>query len=163
MTKGTQHFGMWVHVQMQRRRVAVLRNGCAFVNTSRLDDARAESHLSQILQNLIANGLKYCDHRSPRIHIAASRRGSAWSFSVQDNGIGIDLQYKETIFGVFKRLDNDRKYSGTGIALAICQRIVQRYSGRIWVESELGNGATFFFTVPERALAPRPAVQPADR
>ncbi|MGD0298661.1 MAG: ATP-binding protein [Bryobacteraceae bacterium] len=109
----------------------------------------AESHLQQVFQNLIGNALKYRSQDSPRIHVSANLRGSAWCFSVQDNGIGIDPQYKEKIFGVFKRLHQDQKYSGTGIGLAICQRVVERYGGRIWVESEPGKGATFFFTVPQ--------------
>ncbi len=116
-----------------------------------------EAHLQQVFQNLIGNALKYRDQEPPRIHVSASSRGADWCFSVQDNGIGIDPQYKEKIFGVFKRLHHDRKYSGTGIGLAICQRVVERYGGRIWVESEPGKGATFFFTVPRRAQAVRSA------
>ncbi len=116
-----------------------------------------EAHLQQIFQNLIANAIKYRTQEPPRIHISAVRRGSQWRFSVQDNGIGIDPQYKEKIFGVFKRLHNDQKYSGTGIGLAICQRVVERYGGRIWVESEPGQGATFFFTVPQHARPVRSA------
>jgi PAS domain S-box-containing protein len=112
-----------------------------------------EAHLHQVFQNLIANALKYQDQGPPLIHISAIRRDAAWCFLVRDNGIGIDPQYKEKIFGVFKRLNVDRKYSGTGIGLAICQRVVERYGGRIWVESELGKGATFFFTVPRDAQA----------
>ena len=110
-----------------------------------------EAHLQQVLQNLIGNGLKYRDRNPPRIHVSAARHSADWCFSVQDNGIGIDPQYKEKIFGVFKRLHHDRQYGGTGIGLAICKRVVERYHGRIWVESEPGQGATFYFTVPRRA------------
>jgi PAS domain S-box-containing protein len=115
-----------------------------------------ESHLQQVLQNLIGNALKYRSQDPPRIHVSASKRGAAWCFSVRDNGIGIDPKYKEKIFGVFKRLHHDQKYGGTGIGLAICQRVVERYGGRIWVESEPGKGATFYFTVPQYPQRVRP-------
>jgi len=111
----------------------------------------SEAHLQQIFQNLIGNALKYRNEERPRVHVSADARGDLWRFSVRDNGIGIDPQYKEKIFGVFKRLHHDQKFSGTGIGLAICQRVVERYGGRIWVESELGKGAAFFFTVPRHA------------
>ena len=117
----------------------------------------SEAHLQQVFQNLISNALKYRNQDQPRIHVSAIRNGSAWRFSVQDNGIGIDSQYKEKIFGVFKRLHNTNKYSGTGIGLAICQRVVKRYGGQIWVESEPGAGATFFFTIPQYAQRVRAA------
>lgn len=110
-----------------------------------------EAHLQQLLLNLIGNALKYRTDEPPRIHISATDLGAAWRFSVQDNGIGIDPTYREKIFGVFKRLHRDQKYSGTGIGLAICQRVVERYGGKIWVESELGKGSTFYFTVPHHA------------
>jgi len=110
-----------------------------------------EVHLQQVLQNLIGNAIKYRGEEPPRIHISATNLGAAWRLSVQDNGIGIDPQYKEKIFGVFKRLHRDQKYSGTGVGLAICQRVVERYGGRIWVESSVGHGATFHFTVPRYA------------
>lgn len=116
-----------------------------------------EAHLQQVFQNLIGNALKYRNQAPPRIHVAAAPRGALWCFSVQDNGIGIDPQYKEKIFGVFKRLHHDQRYSGTGIGLAICQRVVERYGGGIWVESEPGKGATFFFTLPQHAPAIRSA------
>jgi PAS domain S-box-containing protein len=116
-----------------------------------------EAHLHQVFQNLIANALKYRAEEPPRIHISAANRGALCCFSVQDNGIGIDPRYKEKIFGVFKRLHHDQKYGGTGIGLAICQRVVERYGGRIWVESEPGKGATFYFTVPQHAQSGRPA------
>jgi PAS domain S-box-containing protein len=116
-----------------------------------------EAHLQQVLQNLIGNALKYRDQNPPRVHVSAAGRGAFWVFSVEDNGIGIDPQYKEKIFGVFKRLHHDTNYSGTGIGLAICQRVVERYGGRIWVESEPGKGSTFYFTVPRHAQTVRPA------
>ena len=109
----------------------------------------SQTHLQQVFQNLISNALKYRKDEPPEIHISATYQGTAWRFSVRDNGIGIDPEYKEKIFGVFKRLH--RNYSGTGIGLAICQRVVERYGGRIWVESAPGKGATFFFTVPDAA------------
>lgn len=108
------------------------------------------THLQQLLQNLIGNAIKYRGDRQPLIHISAREHNAYWLFSVQDNGIGIDPAYKERIFGIFKRLHTSDKYSGTGIGLAICQRIIERYSGRIWVESELGSGSIFYFTVPRR-------------
>jgi PAS domain S-box-containing protein len=121
-----------------------------------------QAHLQQVLQNLISNAIKYRADEPPRIHISAVSVGAAWQFSVKDNGIGIDPQYREKIFGVFKRLHRDQKYSGTGVGLAICQRVVERYGGRIWVESSVGHGATFHFTIPRyagrvrRAAAERP-------
>jgi light-regulated signal transduction histidine kinase (bacteriophytochrome) len=114
-------------------------------------------HLELVFQNLIGNAVKYRSAKPPRIHVSARNMGGEWCFSVQDNGIGIDPQYKEKIFGVFKRLSHDQRYSGTGIGLAICQRVVERYGGRIWVESELGKGATFYFTIPRRSEPVRSA------
>lgn len=107
-------------------------------------------HLQQVFQNLVANAIRYRSDHLPSIHVAAERRGSEWLFSVRDNGIGIDPQYREQIFGVFKRLHSSAEYPGTGMGLAICQRLVQRTHGRIWVDSELGRGSTFFFTIPDR-------------
>lgn len=107
------------------------------------------THLQQLFQNLIGNAIKYrSPERAPVVHVAAERRNECWVFSVADNGIGIDPAYQENIFGLFKRLHNSDEYSGTGIGLAICQRIVDRYHGRIWVESEAGRGSTFLFTLP---------------
>lgn len=114
-------------------------------------------HLQQIFQNLIGNAIKYRSAELPRIHISAEQAGRMWCFVVQDNGIGIAPQYKEKIFGLFKRLSHDRKYAGTGIGLAICQRIVERYGGRIWVESKPEGGSSFFFTVPTHARPVRSA------
>jgi PAS domain S-box-containing protein len=107
------------------------------------------THLQQMFQNLIGNAIKYrSPERPPVVHISAERQGGHWIFTVSDNGIGIGPEYKERIFGLFKRLHTSDEYSGTGIGLAICQRIVDRYHGRIWVESEPGKGSTFRFTFP---------------
>ncbi len=105
-------------------------------------------HIMQLFQNLIGNAIKYRGSDLPRIHTKAVRTEDAWLFSVADNGIGIDRKYHEDIFGMFKRLQRDEK-DGTGIGLTICQRIVEHYRGKIWVESELGKGSTFFFTLAD--------------
>jgi light-regulated signal transduction histidine kinase (bacteriophytochrome) len=108
-------------------------------------------HLQQLFQNLIGNALKYRGEEAPRIRVTADRVEDHWRFSVEDNGIGISPEYREKIFGIFKRLHHNGQYSGTGIGLAICQRLVERYDGRIWVESQLGCGARFFFTIRDGA------------
>lgn len=129
---------------------ATLEEAKAEVNAGPLPALRVRrAHLQQVFQNLVSNAIKYRGTEPPKVQILARRDVQAWVFSVQDNGIGIDPEYKERIFGIFKRLHTTDKYSGTGIGLALCQRIIERYRGRIWVESEPGRGATFFFTVPD--------------
>lgn len=112
--------------------------------------AMKEVHLQQLLQNLIGNALKYRkDEERPCVHVSAQLVENFYEFAVQDNGIGIAPQFHDKVFGIFKRLHGKNgKYPGTGIGLAICQRIVERYGGRIWLESQAGEGATFRFTVP---------------
>lgn len=104
--------------------------------------------LVRLFQNLIGNALKFCKAERPIIRIQAEQRGADWVFSVADNGIGIDPQYKDRIFLIFQRLHKQGEYPGTGIGLAVCKRIVERNGGRIWLESEPGKGTTFFFTLP---------------
>jgi PAS domain S-box-containing protein len=107
------------------------------------------THLQQIFQNLIGNAIKYRKPgEPPRVRINAKRQSGQWVFSVSDNGIGIQPEYKEKIFGLFKRLHTSEHYPGTGIGLAICKRIVDRYHGRIWVDSEPGEGTSFHFALP---------------
>jgi PAS domain S-box-containing protein len=128
-----------------------------------------ETQLIQLFQNLIGNAIKYRKDQPPRIHVSAQSLGDAdvnsrntishsmlrtshsetgWLISISDNGIGIDPAYFERIFEIFYRLHQDAQYPGTGIGLAVCRKIVERHGGRIWVESEPGKGATFFFTLP---------------
>ena len=104
--------------------------------------------MTRLFQNLLVNSIKYRSQKVPSIHVAANRAGHDWLFSVRDNGIGIEPQYAEKVFGIFKSLDPRDKRSGSGMGLAICRKIVSRHQGRIWVESELGKGATFCFTLP---------------
>lgn len=108
------------------------------------------AHSVQLFQNLIGNAIKYRGTAAPRIRISVEKRDGQWRFAVADNGIGIDARYHRTIFGVFKRLHGG-SIPGTGIGLAMCQRIVEHRGGRIWVESEPGAGATFYFTLPAMA------------
>jgi len=107
----------------------------------------------QLFQNLIANAIKFHTDEPPRVHVAAIRDAHDWIFSVHDNGIGIEPQYAERIFRMFQRLHSREAYPGTGIGLAICQKIVQRHGGRIWVDSQAGQGATFSFTIPAAPAA----------
>ncbi len=106
---------------------------------------------SRLLQNLVGNAMKYQKQgNAPRIHIAVEDTPEEWVFSVQDNGIGMKHEYCEKIFSPFKRLHGRDEYSGTGMGLAITKKIVENFGGRIWAESELGKGSTFFFTVPKQ-------------
>jgi signal transduction histidine kinase len=105
--------------------------------------------LIRLFQNLISNAIKYCEV-TPQLHISAERSDGGWTFSIQDNGIGIAPQHRERIFLMFERLHVDQSYEGTGIGLSICQRIVDGHGGRIWVEGAPKHGSIIFFTIPDK-------------
>jgi PAS domain S-box-containing protein len=126
-----------------------IRQDQASVTRGDLPRIRGDSfQLLQLFQNLIGNAIKYRSSEAPMVRVSASRQGDSWVFSVQDNGIGIAEQYHPRIFQLFQRLHSEKQYSGTGIGLAICQRIVDRHGGRLWVESEPNRGSTFYFSIP---------------
>ena len=121
----------------------------ASVTADRLPELRADPwHLTQIFQNLIVNAIKYRGPRRPAIHVGVDTSLSQWTFSVSDNGEGIDAGHRQTIFETFHRL-HGQSQSGSGLGLAICARIVENYRGKIWVDSHLGIGSVFYFTVPD--------------
>jgi len=107
-----------------------------------------KTQLVQLFQNIIANGIKYQQEEAPIIHIGAETRQGQLLFSIKDNGIGINPQHQERVFQIFQRLHTRQEYSGTGIGLAICKKIVELHGGKIWVESAVGKGTTFLFTMP---------------
>lgn len=109
-----------------------------------------QSHIQQLFQNLVGNALKYHGDRAPDVEVGCTDEGSLWQFYVKDNGIGIDPKFFSKIFIIFQRLHNKSEYSGTGIGLAICKKIVEQYGGNIWVTSKPGAGSTFYFTIPKK-------------
>ena len=109
-----------------------------------------EGQLVQLFQNLVGNAIKYQTSGVPRIHISSAKEGQTkWMFSVKDNGLGIEPKYFDKIFGMFQRLHGREEFDGTGIGLAICKKIVERHGGNISVESALGQGSTFRFSLSE--------------
>ena len=144
----------------------VIETSGTLVKVERLPTVKMnEAHLIQVFSNLIGNAVKYRNALKPEVYISAREQDSDWRFAVKDNGIGLDMQYADDIFGMFKRLHTSKGYEGSGVGLALCKVIILRNGGRIWVESELGKGSTFFFTLPklaeERSKPLTPTVQAA--
>ena len=136
---------------LENLRTAVEESG-AIVTRDELPTVMADaSQLARLFQNLIGNAVKFTSKRQPEIHIGAERTAHGWTLSVRDNGIGIDPKYIDQLFAIFKRLHTRSEYPGTGIGLAICKKIVECHGGRIWIESQLNQGATFYFTLPDRS------------
>jgi light-regulated signal transduction histidine kinase (bacteriophytochrome) len=132
---------------------AAIEKSGAQVTHDPMPDFAADGRVEQVLQNLLSNAIKYRRPNVPlQIHVSAQPVSGGWQFSVKDNGMGIDAPYREQIFHIFRRLQG-RDIPGTGIGLALSQKIVEAHGGKIWVESELGVGSTFHFTVPQRQAA----------
>ncbi|HVW10652.1 MAG TPA: ATP-binding protein [Bryobacteraceae bacterium] len=131
---------------------AAIEQNKATVTWSRLPEVKAhEIRIVQLFQNLVGNAIKYRGAEPPVIKVSAEQQDGHWLFGVEDNGIGIKPEYSQQVFGIFKRL-HGHSYPGTGIGLAICQRIVERYGGRIWVEPAIPQGSKFCFTMPRVAV-----------
>jgi light-regulated signal transduction histidine kinase (bacteriophytochrome) len=138
---------------LENLKVPLQQTGAAVTQTALPVVAMHEGRLAQVFQNLIGNALKYRGPEAPRVHISASLRDGWCVLSVADNGIGIDPKFADSIFGLFKRLHTRDQYPGSGIGLSICQRIVERYGGRIWLDRSVpGEGSTFCFSVPKDSI-----------
>jgi len=137
------------HVSMTNLQMAL--DECqATITHDPLPTVKADSsQIGQLLQNLVGNAVKFRGPEAPHVHVSAREEQSEWLFSVKDDGIGIEPEHFDTIFGIFQRLHARDEYPGSGVGLAICKRIVERHRGRMWVESEPGNGSTFCFTIPK--------------
>jgi light-regulated signal transduction histidine kinase (bacteriophytochrome) len=143
--------GAVLETALQDLKEAIVESG-ARVSAGPLPPVRAnEAQLLRLFENLIGNAIKYRGEERPEIRVSASESGQEWLFCVSDNGSGIDPLHREHVFDTFWRGPEAPRTDGTGLGLAICKRIVQRHDGRIWVESELGKGSQFYFTLPKGA------------
>jgi PAS domain S-box-containing protein len=132
-------------------RTAIQESGAVVTHDALPVITTDDTQLAQVFQNLVGNAIKYHGSQTPLVHVSAVKNGGKeWTFSVRDNGMGIDPQYFERIFVIFQRLHGRKEFKGTGIGLAICKKILERLGGRIWVESQPEKGSTFHFALPER-------------
>jgi light-regulated signal transduction histidine kinase (bacteriophytochrome) len=137
-----------LHTALLNLQETIAKTGATVTHTPLPSVWAQEGVLVQVFQNLVGNAIKYRSEEPPRVHVSAAENSAGeWEFSVRDNGIGIAPEFTETIFTMFSRL-NGNKYRGSGIGLALCRKVVERLGGRIWVESELGRGSDFRFTIP---------------
>ena len=151
MALGSTDCNVVVQAALQNLEAAILESGAA-VKPDQLPVVMADgSQLAQVFQNLIGNAIKFHGSGAPVIKVRAEAKAREWIFSVEDNGIGIAAEQVEDIFVIFRRLHTREEYSGNGIGLSICKKIIEHHGGRIWVESEPGQGSTFKFTIPVKA------------
>lgn len=138
-----------VNQALNNLRMAIEQNGATvtydLLPTTLMAD---EMQLIQLFQNLIGNAIKFRSNKLPEVQVSVEQKNGNWVFSVRDNGIGIDSQYAERVFIMFQRLHSTLEYAGTGIGLAICKKIVERHRGKIWLESQVGKGSQFYFSIP---------------
>lgn len=151
LTRGAVQTGVLVSTALANLKAVIAEAGAVVEVKGPLPVVVGDAgQLSSVFQNLISNGLKYRrDDIRPELTVAVAEQGEFWRFSIIDNGIGIDPQYHRQIFELFKRLHARDRYTGTGIGLAVCQRVIERHGGEIWVESVPGQGASFHFTLPK--------------
>jgi len=136
---------------LESLKVSIEESGATITLPDRMPLVRGDTtQLTQLFQNLIGNAIKFRGDDPPDVLVGVEHdpARNEWVVSIKDNGIGMDMQYAGKIFTIFQRLHAAEQYSGTGVGLAICKKIVERHGGRIWVESELGKGSTFYFTLP---------------
>jgi light-regulated signal transduction histidine kinase (bacteriophytochrome) len=135
---------------LRNLRVTIEESGAVVTHDSLPTITSDDTQLTHVFQNLVGNAIKYRGAAVPHVHVAVANGGSnEWTFSVRDNGMGIDPQYFERIFVLFQRLHGRQQYEGTGIGLAICKKMLERLGGRIWVESQPQQGSIFHFALPK--------------
>jgi len=137
---------------LENLKAIIAESGAVITHGDLLPALGIHAQIVQVFQNLISNAIKYRSAAAPRVEIQARKNEHEWIFSVRDNGIGIQQQYQKSVFGLFKRL-HGREIPGTGMGLAICSKIIERHGGRLWVNSQFGEGSEFCFSLP---LSPHP-------